>query len=414
MNSLEYLYLEALSQRSEINEHVAMLSHYSEACRHVTEVGTRGGNSTIALLCGRPRTLLSYDVHRYPSVELLEQAAREVGVRFEFHQENVLQTDIAATDLLFIDTLHTYDQMRSELTRHGNSARRYLIFHDTETYRDHGELPGSGGVWPAIVEFLRRSPWWSVCEHHTNNNGLTILEREAEKGVPAMMVESQEPGPRHLAEPGERKRPGVSAVVPVKGRLDLTRKCVAAIRRCLDTAEIEGEIIIVDSDDGSSREWCQGNDCRWVEYPTQGAFSYPHAVNRGIAAAAAEVVLVSNNDVVDVGCDFIARALERFAVSPLTALTSVGFQKERSDCLARPYAALWFAGFHYCVRKCAWNEIGGACEAMAGYGFDEIDTSVRLARAGHVVEILQDVPCHHLGNETFLSHRGLGTRSPIN
>jgi len=177
MNTLERLFRESLSQPSDINEHVAALYRYSSACRHITEFGTRAGTSTAAFLYGRPEVLVSYDVHRHPQVEVLEQAAQEAGVAFEFHQQNVLETSIAPTDLLFVDTLHTYEQMRAELARHGNSARKYLIFHDTETFREQGEVPGSRGIWPAIAEFMRENPWWRLAAHYGSNNGLTVLTR---------------------------------------------------------------------------------------------------------------------------------------------------------------------------------------------------------------------------------------------
>jgi len=200
--------------------------------------------------------------------------------------------------------------------------------------------------------------------------------------------------------------PLISAVIPVKGRLDLTERCVSEIRRCLQTAGVCGEVIVVDSDEGSSREWCEANGCRWVDYPTQGAFSYPHALNLGVAAASAEIVLISNSDVADVGSKFVARALERFAASPMTGLVSVGADGEPINAPPRASVGLWFAGWHYCVRKSIWNQIGGACESMSGYGYDECDTSVRLGLAGYVVEILEDIPCQHLAGQTYLGDAG--------
>jgi hypothetical protein len=91
----------------------------------------------------------------------------------------VLQAEIEETDLLFIDTLHTYDQLREELRRHGGKARRYIVLHDTSTFGEQGEVPDSRGLWPAVQEFLVQGTF-HLKERRTNNNGLTILERRPE------------------------------------------------------------------------------------------------------------------------------------------------------------------------------------------------------------------------------------------
>src|SRR5262249_732802 len=82
------------------------------------------------------------------------------------------------TDMLFIDTWHVYEQLRHELALHAGKVRRYLVFHDTTTYGESGEEPGSRGLWPAIEEFLREHPEGSLAAHYEHNNGLTILARQ--------------------------------------------------------------------------------------------------------------------------------------------------------------------------------------------------------------------------------------------
>lgn len=181
MNKLEVLYHQCVSQPSDINEHAPMLYRYGRLCRHITEFGTRAGVSTAGFLYARPDRLVAYDVCRYPQVDLLQDAASEAGIEFAFHQENVLETEIEPTDLLFVDTLHTYDQTRVELARHGNRANKYIILHDTETFAFRGEVPGSQGMWPAISEFLRENPHWSLIECLANNNGVTVLSRSIDR-----------------------------------------------------------------------------------------------------------------------------------------------------------------------------------------------------------------------------------------
>ena len=159
---------------SDINEHLPTLHELARGCRHITEMGTRTGTSTLALLAAQPDRLVCLDVIRYPEVDQL--AALAGRTEFVFRREDTLRADIEETDLLFIDTFHAYEQLREELQRHAAKARRYIVLHDTTTFGDKGEQEGSRGMWPAVEEFLAEGSF-RVKQRFENNNGLTILER---------------------------------------------------------------------------------------------------------------------------------------------------------------------------------------------------------------------------------------------
>ena len=105
---IERLYEEARRRPSDICEHLELLSRLSSLCDGVTEFGVRTGVSTVALIHGRPKRLVSYDVNPVENLSDLAAAADEAGVSFTFHQVNVLRTTIEETGFLFIDTLHTF------------------------------------------------------------------------------------------------------------------------------------------------------------------------------------------------------------------------------------------------------------------------------------------------------------------
>jgi hypothetical protein len=73
--------------------------------------------------------------------------------------------------------LHTYAQVKGELEKHGNQARKYIVFHDTVAFGIVGEDNGTG-INLAIQEFLRDNDHWQVVEHYENCNGLTVLARK--------------------------------------------------------------------------------------------------------------------------------------------------------------------------------------------------------------------------------------------
>jgi len=167
---------------SDISEHLFTLSNYAKECEHITELGVRAVVSTWALASGNPKKLRSYDI-QHPnnqggsdSFNQLLEAISETSIDFTFTEADDLTIEIEETDLLFIDTWHVYDQLKKELELHGNKARKYIIFHDTVTFGEHGDN-GEIGLMPAINEFLEVNPQWQTKEHYQNNNGLLILER---------------------------------------------------------------------------------------------------------------------------------------------------------------------------------------------------------------------------------------------
>jgi hypothetical protein len=171
---LETAYQRACAMVSDIYRHLPTLRRYASCCRHVTEFGTRTGVSTLALLRALPERLVAYDWQRLPPVDDLERLARLQGIDFAFRQEDTRRAELETTDLLFIDTYHTRRQLNEEMAVARTRVRRYLVFHDTETYGEQGE-DGGEGLWPAIAAFVRADPSWCLLEHRTENHGLTVL-----------------------------------------------------------------------------------------------------------------------------------------------------------------------------------------------------------------------------------------------
>ena len=161
----------------DIHRHLDLLYRYASGCDHVTEFGTRHGVSTTAFLRALPRRLVCYDLERQPEVDWLDRRAVQLGVEFAFRLEDTRTAVIEPTDLLFVDTWHTYEQVRAELVGKENLVRKYLIFHDTETFGEVGEDPQQLGIWPAVAAFLRRCPAWRLVQPTPACYGLTVLAR---------------------------------------------------------------------------------------------------------------------------------------------------------------------------------------------------------------------------------------------
>jgi cephalosporin hydroxylase len=166
---------------SDINEHMELLKSLADEVNHVTEMGTRTGVSTRAFLASDV-TLRAYDLFLDDQVQQLFNLAKEEGKDAEYIQANVLEIEIDETDLLFIDTWHCYDQLIAELKLHASKVKKYIAFHDTQTYGTRSEefmgRVGSNGLLPAIIHYMIENPNdWRFKIHRTNNNGLSVLER---------------------------------------------------------------------------------------------------------------------------------------------------------------------------------------------------------------------------------------------
>ena len=186
---------------ADINEHLPTLRRYAAECSSAVELGIRNIVSSWGIFLGLAesqsahKSYLGVDIGRPEEdrFKLAEKLTTENGIHFQFWEKNDMHIDIEETDLLMIDTLHTYAHLTYELETFSPKIRKYIIMHDTsETFEyrdclsyqgDHSEYPAfinrtKKGLWTAVMDFLERHPEWKLHERYTNNNGLTVLKRD--------------------------------------------------------------------------------------------------------------------------------------------------------------------------------------------------------------------------------------------
>ena len=167
MATLLTMFEEACSTPSDNNEHCPKLHALAKECKHITEIGVMFGRSTVSFLAARPEVLVSYDIKKQEIVNQIEKLAGEEHLRFIFKLDDSRTATIDETDLLYIDSDHTYEQLKIELFRHGDKSRKYIVLHDTAAFPE---------MRKAIGEFVERGSF-QIKEVFVNNNGLTVLER---------------------------------------------------------------------------------------------------------------------------------------------------------------------------------------------------------------------------------------------
>lgn len=163
-----------------IVEHLPTLKRLASECDRVVEMGIGMIVSTWALLAGKPKSLVSYDIH-HPiihnrTLDEVEKACKDNDIVFKFVQEDTSKVEIGECDFLFIDSLHTYEHLKEELRLHPDKVTKYIAFHDTVTFGKRGETGGEG-LMLAIEEFMKENTQWKIKEVFENNNGLLVIER---------------------------------------------------------------------------------------------------------------------------------------------------------------------------------------------------------------------------------------------
>jgi len=198
-------YRKLVRSPSDIHQHLPLLRELSRSCTTVCEMGVRKCVSSWAFLMGlaenpcEKKELLCVDLVPTDIRPLIRWGANlvpAVRVSMQVQDSRTIRL-IHDFDLLFIDTLHVYGQLKAELWAHEARIRRFICLHDTEVDKVEGEVRRMGwdarkvaketgmteeevsrGLGPALEEFLVAFPSWKVWRHDQHNNGLTVLIRE--------------------------------------------------------------------------------------------------------------------------------------------------------------------------------------------------------------------------------------------
>jgi len=204
---LESLYINLKNENGDINEHLDTLKKLASECDTVIEFGVRWMVSIFAFVTSGCKNLYAYDLN-HPAgfngykYDQLEKYCKKYHINFQFFQKDVLTLEnIPECDLLFLDTVASYLQCKSELNLFSNQVKKYIIIHDTTLNADVDEnFPSreewivkyssnekiksiinfedqSSGLNKAIEEFLKSNKNWKLFRKYENYNGLTILKK---------------------------------------------------------------------------------------------------------------------------------------------------------------------------------------------------------------------------------------------
>lgn len=197
---LTKIYEHYCRESSDIFQHIPVLKDLSKQCESAIEIGIRDMVSTWGILQGLTensssrRSYLGIDLVYPPekNLTLAKRLSAANGIQFDFWAANDMTIDIPESDLLFIDSLHTYCHLTYELETFCHKIKKYIAMHDTSEpwgtedddhyFGDYSEYPAhydrtKKGLWAAVEDFLAKHPEWILHERRFNCHGFTILRR---------------------------------------------------------------------------------------------------------------------------------------------------------------------------------------------------------------------------------------------
>jgi hypothetical protein len=196
---------------SDIQRHLPRLRR--EARGAVLELGVRGGNSTAALLAGvedRGGTVWSVDVDPVCAQVFAGHPQWRFACADSRDVDAVLAVGLPdQLDLLFIDTLHEYDQVTSELELWAPRVRAggRILLHDAEV---------APGVWRGVADYSRANQLPYRLVH--GSNGLGVVYPGGGAGLRLLCTFI-----RPVASTGARVRRAVGAAGPLRRAVSLLR-----------------------------------------------------------------------------------------------------------------------------------------------------------------------------------------------
>lgn len=184
-----YRWIKSNPKNQSGKDSIQWIAHYMETLRRYSdrgdvsvEFGLNQVNSTWALLASKATQICSVDidVHQNPIKNLdgidkniwaihAHKVAWQSGKRYHIENCSSLEINFDRIDFLFIDSLHTEQQLKSELSKHSPFVANYIAIHDTQLFKK------SYGT--AIEDFLNLGEW-DVELELKDDPGLTILKRK--------------------------------------------------------------------------------------------------------------------------------------------------------------------------------------------------------------------------------------------
>jgi GT2 family glycosyltransferase len=157
---------------SDINQHLESIYQHIKGCNIAVSLGVSRGYSAFALLMGCQHHIT---VDPAPNQDALNLLSEYFGQKSEVVIQNTNeQLYLDEFDILFVDYVHTGECVEKEIKAHAHKVKKFIFFHDTNSFGDVGE-DGKEGIKKPILDFLLENEEWRILYCENKNNGMIIL-----------------------------------------------------------------------------------------------------------------------------------------------------------------------------------------------------------------------------------------------
>jgi len=296
-------------------------------------------------------------------------------------------------------------------------------------FNDYRRQHGAAAAFGASLRFLKREGLGGVLRHARPGPD---MEMPANAGTAAVRARQPLPLTPHTEN--------VDVIVCIHNALDDVRNCLAAVLR--NTAPPYRLILVDDGSQPDTRDYVQefAQSQGLTLIRNEEARGYTLAANQGMRASTGEFVVLLNSDTI-VSPGWLERMLRCFRSDPAIGVAgplsnTASWQSvpeifdENGDWYDNPlpegisvddmaaqvaemsvcqYPRVGFLnGFCYMIRRAALDEVGLFDEETFGRGFgEENDFSLRAAKAGWQLAVVDDAYVFHAQSRSYSSERRL-------
>lgn len=155
-------------------EYHKVVTELMKECDSFTEFGMCQGPTLAAAMFTHPKKVRGYDITFEwfgLAKKFFEEYAKQHNIDFKVFQKNTAAcSEISETDMLHIDSKHTYKHAKEELNRHAHKVKKYILFHDTTL---------APGIYKAIEEYIQNvDNSWKIIKKSEVGVGYTVIKRE--------------------------------------------------------------------------------------------------------------------------------------------------------------------------------------------------------------------------------------------
>lgn len=170
----ESVYEKFKSLPRDLNQHMPMLRELASECESVCEFSKRRESAAVWIVSGTKKVELhNLELQDSDLRAAVEEAKDRVSIKAD--NGNTLQiNDIDDCDLLFFDSVHHADRLRTELSKFAASVSKFIVVRGTGNFGVTAE-GGGEGLFAAMREFVFDNPQWFVYYHTSTQYGITVL-----------------------------------------------------------------------------------------------------------------------------------------------------------------------------------------------------------------------------------------------